>query len=72
MPLPPDAPHITYRVIHAGSSGSINNKAIHAGYSTCSGLGNDSIIHPYRFNYHMDMENREAKTCYLSSTNVLL
>lgn len=65
-------PCITYRVIHADSSGVITEDGIHAGYSTCRGLGNNSIIHPYRFNHHLNMENREVRTCYISTTDCLL
>ena len=65
-------PYITYRVIHAESSGVITEEGIHAGYSTCHGLGNNSIIHPYRFDDHMNKDNREVRTCYISTTNCLL
>jgi len=60
MSSPP--PYITYRVIHAESSGVITEEGIHAGYSTCHGLGNNSIIHPYRFNNHMNRDNRGVRT----------
>jgi hypothetical protein len=65
-------PYITYRVIHAESSGVITEEGIHAGYSTCHRLGNNSIIHPYRFNHHMNRDNRGVRTCYISTTNCLL
>jgi hypothetical protein len=70
MSSPP--PCITYRVIHAESSGVITEEGIHASYSTCRGLGNNSIIHLHRFNHHMNKNNREVRTCYISTTNCLL
>jgi len=70
MSSPP--PYITYRVSHSDSSGVIIGECIHAGYSTCRGLGNNWLIHPYRFNCHMDKNNREVRTCYISTTYCLL
>lgn len=64
-------PYITYRVIHAESSGTITEEGIHAGHSTCRGLGNNSI-HPGRFNCHMDKDNRDVRSCYISTTDCLL
>jgi len=69
MSSPP--PYIIYRVIHAESSGDITEESIHAGYSICYGLDNNPIIHLYRFNHHMNRDNRGMRTCYISTINYL-
>ena len=70
MSSPP--PCILYRINHAESSSFITEEGINAGYATCRGLGNYSIIHPYRFNHHMNRNNKEVPTCYISTTDSLI